>query len=122
MGLLNFIATKYGDDIIMDVLMEKFPPLAVLIDKLDEKTLPECLADFFDACDKMAEEDLKLNNKVYNINEKRIDWKSYKRRILTEKPFINVLLDFLKDIGFEQMVGINLDTLIVELAKHSTVK
>lgn len=122
MGLLNFIATKYGDDIIMDVLNEKFPPLAVFLDKLDENTLPECLADFFDACDKMEEEDLKLNKKVYNINEKKINWKSYKRRILTERPFINVLLDFLKDIGFEQMIGINLDTLIVELAKHSSVK
>lgn len=122
MGLIGFLGEKYLDNIVIDILREKFYPLVVFIDKTDEKSLPECIADFLDACDKMTEDDLKLNKKVININEKKLDWKRYKRRFLTESPFINPLLDFLRDIGFEEMFDINISIVLKEMAKHKLEK
>lgn len=128
MGLTNFIAQKYGIGIVMDTLNEKFPPLVTFIDSLDEASLPSALANFSDAYQKLLEEQSVWSGRKITVKEvddklaTTINWPLYRRRFLTETPFINPLIDFLKDLGIFEVLEIKVEDFVRGLAAFKNKK
>ena len=103
MGLSNFIATKYGAPALLAVIQEKAPELALLIDKLDEMSLPEAVAEAKRA-QRLSR--LSLPIKPVRIDTKRVDWDQYMIRFLTEKPALKVILDLLAEFQVVELSGV----------------
>ena len=109
MGLVNFLADKYGAGMVMDTLKASYPPAIVLLDALGDSTLPG-------AIDAWADEHMK-----YVITQPptpSLPWDKYRHRFLVEKPCLPVLLDLLKDLGLTELAGIDVEEFLKALVAY----
>ena len=109
MGLVNFLADKFGAGIVIDTLKETYPPAIVLIDALGTYSLPVALDYWADS------------HARYVLTQPpgvSLPWDKNRHRFLTEKPCLPVLLDLLKDLGMAELAGIDVSEFIAALIEY----
>lgn len=126
MGLVNLIAQHEGVSILFDVLSEKCPELAQAFDSIDTQSLREILCALAMRLIEEAEEDPKT--KVINIHDverqlaSQALMRKYAKRLLSDEPVLPIILSFIKELGFSDVGGVDLEQLLINIAKHDEAK
>ena len=125
MGIVNFIAQHQGVSILYDVLDSKFPELARFLERLDNFSLTENLrllvTDILEEIDDPTIVDLTKPLTITEakaIIQSKATLKRYLLRCLSNEPFLAVAVDFVRELGFDEVSGVDVGELLANVAGH----
>lgn len=127
MGLKNWIIQKEGVSILFKVLEEKYPEIANLLMRLDESSLIDNLRQFLYEVMSGAFQppDLRKTINIRDLEEQQKNrelLQKYVLRALSNEPFVNVVVDFLRETGLHELWDIDLEELVVNIGDHGESK
>lgn len=117
MGLLNSIAQKYLSKAVMDVIMEKCPPLYVFIDSLDEVNLWEAIGNLIEEQQRLSR--TLIMGQVINVKDikKQVEIMDYVIRFFKGKePALSTLIALLKALEIDKVASVEVTEFIKNMS------
>ncbi|OQB40360.1 MAG: hypothetical protein BWY04_01367 [candidate division CPR1 bacterium ADurb.Bin160] len=117
MGLMNSIAQKYLSKAVMDVIMEKCPPLYVFIDSLDEVNLWEAIGNLIEEQQRLSR--TLIMGQVINVKDikKQVEIMDYVIRFFKGKePALSTLIALLKALEIDKVASVEVTEFIKNMS------